>query len=227
MKKTTLTLLLLGTVLQAENNIAVGAKFGTLGFGLDASMPVNDKVNLRLNVNKGSLDLDASDSDLTQNGSFDLLSAGVLADYHPMQNGFRISGGLYYNGNKLDVTSGEKNKKVKVGKHDYDFTKDSKTKITIDTKNIAPYIGIGWGNTFTSNSPWSFNVDLGVLYQGAVKTKMSMSGTAKDHNTGETIDLATNAQFLEDAKNERNFIDDNTKGIEWYPVVSVGVSYRF
>jgi len=227
MKKLYVLVVLLGTSLYAQDSVAVTGKFGTLGFGLDATMKVDTMLNARVNINKGSLDLDASDSELTSDGSIDLFSAGALVDYHPMSNGFRLSGGVYYNGNSVDVTSSEVKNNVKVGSHYYDFTKDSKTHVEITTNDIAPYVGIGWGNAVDPQSPWHFSLDVGVLYQGKVTSKLTSSGTAKEHDSGKIINLSTNKQFLKDAKNERNFIDDNTKGIEWYPVISLGVSYAF
>ena len=226
MKKIIL-LLPLGILLSAAEPIGITGKFGTLGFGLDATFKIKDDFNLRINANKGSLNLDASDSDLIVKGKFDLKSVGLLADYYPTNNKFRLSGGVYYNGNILESESSEVRNNVKIGSNYYDLTKDSKTNIEIETNNIAPYIGIGWGNTVTTLDSWSFNIDVGVLYQGNVKSSLQMSGTAKEHNTGKTINLDTNQVFLNDVKDERNFIDKSTKGIEWYPVISIGVAYSF
>jgi len=228
MKKIIL-LLPLGILLSAAEPIGITGKFGTLGFGLDATFKMKDDFNLRINANKGSLNLvdSDSDSDFVEKGKFDLKSVGLLADYYPLDNKFRLSGGVYYNGNILESESSEVRNNVKIGANYYDLTKNSKTNLEIDTNNIAPYIGMGWGNTVESSDSWSFNVDVGVLYQGSVKSSLQMSGTAKEHNTGKTINLETNQVFLNDAKDEINFINNNTKGIKWYPVVSIGVAYSF
>ena len=227
MKKITLSLLLVGTLLQAQDNIGVTAKFGTLGFGLDVTKNITSDINLRANINKGSLNLDATDSEVIEDGSFELESAGILVDYYPFKNGFRFSSGLYYGNNQVDVSSIEEENNILIGSHHYDLTKDTKTHVSIDMSGVAPYVGLGWGNTILSSSKWSFNVDVGVLYQGSVKTSFNMSGTAIEHNSGETINLSTNQQFLKDARDEKLSIKQDTEGLEWYPVVSIGVAYRF
>ena len=227
MKKITLSILFIASLMHAETPIALSAKVGTLGFGIDVTTNLMPSLNLRANINKGKVDFPSQDSDLTGKGIFELESAGVLLDYHPFENGFRLSSGLYYSNNKMDISKSGVENNILIGKHYYDLTTESKTEFSIDMSGVAPYVGIGWGDSIAESKAWSFTVDVGVLYQGSVDASISMSGSAKEHKSGKKINLKTDKTFLKDVKAEEYDTAHEMKGLEWYPVLSVGVAYRF
>ncbi len=213
---------------QDSSDIALTAKFGTLGFGVDTTLGLSEDVNLRLNLNKGKVTVDDVDNKkYISDGGVDLFTAGVIADYHPYHNGFRASAGLYYNANKIDVTDNIPQDNVLIGKKRYDFTKDTKTHLEVTPNQLAPYLGIGWGNAISKGSPWNISVDVGVLYQGKPDVTLSMSGTARDHDTGKNVNLDTNNIFKNNVAKEKSKIQSDTDGLAFYPVLTLGVSYRF
>ncbi len=227
--KVALITLLLVSTSQANDssNIAATAKFGTLGFGIDATLGLEKQINLRLNINKGKVDLDEADRSYISDGGVDLFSAGVLADYHPYDNGFRVSAGVYYNGNNLDVTDSIPQDNVQIGNKVYDLTKNTKTHVEITPNSVAPYVGVGWGNAISNGSSWNFSFDVGVLYQGKPKATVTMSGTAKDHNSGEIINLETNNIFKDNLAKEQSSFKSDVEDLQFYPVISFGISYKF
>ena len=207
-----------------SSDLAVGAKIGTLGFGIDGTVGMSEKLNLRVNLNTGKCKNDDTDKKYSETGDLELFSAGLLADYHPFSNGFRVSGGVYYSDIDLDSTSSKPENNTQIGDKKYDLTSDTTTKFGVSNSGVAPYLGIGWGNAIAKGSPWGFSLDVGVMYQGDSDVKLSMSGTAKDSKTGEVINLATNSEFKENLKKEKSSIEDD---LNLYPVISLGVSYKF
>jgi len=188
-------------------DLAIGAKVGTLGFGVEAVTNVVPMlVNLRLQGNIFNYDTTITDTNVTYDGQLKLGSVGLLGDVYPFASKFRITAGLYYNGNKLDLNS-QQTGVVVIGGNAY---LNPGITTTVDFNQVAPYVGIGWGDAISSGSPIGFNFELGALYQGSPNTSIIAPGVAP-------ADLAIEQQRLDDALN--NF--------SWYPVIAVGVSWRF
>ena len=86
---------------------------------------------------------------------------------------------------------------------------------TIVTPDIAPYVGIGFGNP--AAQMFGFFVDLGVAYQGEPELDLEAYGNA-----------TTLPGFAADLEEERLDIEDNLKKyFKFYPVISVGISIGF
>lgn len=216
--------LLTSTALLATNSVptttanssifAIGPKIGTLGAGLEGSFNVSKEFKLRVGVNGLRYSKKFNDGDMNWSGKLTLLTVGAMADYHPFQNGFRLSAGVMYNGNKLDVSATPANN-VNINGQNYTPAQVGTTKGTLDFRKIAPYIGIGYDGALTSNGALSFNAEVGVLFQGSPRASVSATGllrnqTAFLNNLKAEVEQATNKSWL-----------------RYYPVVSVGFKYRF
>jgi hypothetical protein len=202
-----------GLNLSEETNVEM--KAGTLGIGLDISKMLNEKLSLRANINGINYNRNEVLDDVNYDADLKLLTIGVLADYYPMENNFRISGGVYYNGNKLDATA-TPTQSVTIGNQVYTAGQIGRLDTTVDFNKVSPYLGLGWGNK-ASKSGWGFSVDLGAMYQG------SPNVTAKA--VANIPGLQT--QLDQDVEVERKKIEDDMDSYRWYPVVMVGVTYTF
>jgi hypothetical protein len=130
-------------------------------------------------------------------------------DFHPGGKGFKISGGVYLNNFDInaDVVPNES------------YTIDEKTfapekmgslsaNMSYD-QQIAPYLGIGFGNAVRSEgSALKFFTNLGVLYTGAPSFTMEGEGMMAP--------TADNAPAFQEGLNE----------FEFYPVFNLGLSFR-
>jgi opacity protein-like surface antigen len=227
MKKTYLTLALLAGLSCAAANaanaanaadIAVSATAGTTGLGLHASFPIQPKLNARVGFNYLNYDSTGNTTDADYNYKLKLRTFDVLADYFPMDNGFRMTGGLVYNGNKVDVDMKAKSgAQYVVNGTPYPAAQAGSINGTVDFKKIAPYLGIGWGNAVV-NKGWGFSADLGVMFQGNPQTNLTSSGCQA------TIDCA---QLARNLAVEKNKLNDDVNSYKTYPVIRVGASYRF
>jgi hypothetical protein len=194
-------------------------KAGTLGTGIDLTYNINEKINTRFNFNKGKIGFDFEESGVDYSGNFNASTAGGLVDYYPNANDFRLTTGLYVNQNELNFSA--------VGGDGSTIGDDiSLNGIQLDLdvsfKKLAPYLGLGWGNAIKEGSDWQFDLDVGVLFQGSAETNLELSGS--EYDGLEELEQ----QELQDALiEEENNIDDELKDFKLYPVISIGVGYRF
>lgn len=112
---------------------------------------------------------DVEVNDVKYDADLKLLTAGLLADYYPFANGFRLTAGAYYNGNKLSGNGHSTKDYYGIDPNDYGYERAS-----VEYKKFAPYVGFGY-QTNDDDSNWIFTADLGVMYQG--KAKVSNSTT--------------------------------------------------
>jgi len=195
--------------------LAIAAKASTLGAGVELTTNVVPMLmNVRLQLNGFNYNKTITDTQVTYDGNLKLFTAGAIADIYPFAGKFRISGGLYYNGNKVDITG----RPALGGTFTFNGVTYTSAQVgtvngTIDFNNFAPYLGIGWGDAISSGSPFGFSFEVGALYQGKPKTSITTSRTVP----GLSASIAAEKKRLDDALNNFRF----------YPVVAVGFNWRF
>lgn len=199
----------------AQDDFAVGAKVSTLGLGVDGVAKVNDSLNVRLGIQCFEYDKDGTESGINYDFDLGLFTVGTIADYFPFENGFRLSLGAFYNGNELDMKATAANS-YEIGNTTYTPAEVGSLNGKIDFNELAPYVGIGWGNPFGKDSNWSFSCDLGIMYQGSPDVSLSADGT-----------LANNAAFRSDIEREVASLESDIDEYEYYPVISVAFTYKF
>ena len=86
----------------------------------------------------------------------------------------------------------------------------------IDFRKTAPYLGIGWGNAVDSGNPLSFSIDIGVMFQGTPKVSLE---TSKD--------TSGIPGFQDSLDNEIADFKDDVDNLKYYPIISLGVAYKF
>ncbi|MDE2089952.1 MAG: hypothetical protein KGJ12_08025, partial [Gammaproteobacteria bacterium] len=113
--------LLAGLSTQAYADPALTVKAGTLGVGVDLGGSVVPGVlNLRGELNGYTYDkYSFTSSNVNYNTKLKLQSAGMLADWYPFQGSFRLTGGLYYDNNKLDLNATPTNGSYTINGHSY------------------------------------------------------------------------------------------------------------
>lgn len=197
--------------------VALTAKAGTLGAGLDLTKGLTDTLNLRAGVNGYSYDYSGVESGIDYSLDLDLRTVSLLADWHPINGGFRITGGVFYNGNELNGAG----RPAAGGIYDIDGTTYTATEVgtlsaAVDFSSVAPYLGVGWGNAIDTRGRWHVSLDAGVLFQGSPEARLSADGS-----------LASDPAFQSDLMREQASLQDEIDEFKYYPVFSVGVSYRF
>jgi hypothetical protein len=219
MKKTLFLLaLLVPAAAMAESDVALTGKVGTLGFGLDLNLQLTSNVVLRFGGSGYDWYADSTEDGIRYDAKYRTSAASVIGDFLPIQDSsFRISLGLFYNGNKLDMTAKPDGTSgtYEIGDNTYNATDVGKLKGTLTFNKAAPYIGVGWGNAFAKPSGWGFMLDVGAMYQGRPKLKLKSDLCSAD--PGCAADLAI----------EQDNAEKDLRSYRWYPVVSAGAVYRF
>jgi hypothetical protein len=102
---TALVMLSAGVAQAEDSNFGIGVKAGTLGLGLEGRWHALPIVDFRLGVNSYELDADDSCSGIDYEGSLDLETVYLTANFNFPLNPFRITAGVFSNGNELSMTS--------------------------------------------------------------------------------------------------------------------------
>ena len=204
--------------------VAVGVKVGTLGMGVEGTVGLDKKFNLRVGGNFASIDLSSliEDDDLDEDSvvsaediqlELDLETLAAMLDWHVWGGGFRLTAGGMLNNNEMTV-SADVDEKVEIG--DTSYSVDSLAG-SVSFTQVVPYFGIGYGNAVDEDGHFTFAFDLGVMLQG--NPEVEITATASDPS----LQAALNA----DIASEIDEIEDDTEGLSLYPVISIGLAYRF
>ncbi len=197
---------------------SIGLRLGTLGGGVELAHAFSETTGFRVSAN--GLKTEDSDTydDVRYDTEFRLRSAQLLFDWYPMANNFRVSAGAMYNGNEFKL-----NGKPSGGTYTIDGTTYNASDIgsldgKVDFRRIAPYAGVGYGRPIGKGL--SFLADAGLLFQG--KPRASLSVTC-----GASTPSGTCTSIQNSVRNQENELDDDVRKFRLYPVLSVGLAYKF
>ena len=215
---------LAAAALPAKADIAVGAGVGTLGYGVHVATSMTDFVAIRFNANFGEMDVPGAEligssfAGIEYDIDAKFQSYGLIADFHPLAlspigGGFVFSGGVYYNKNEFDYTA-DLLSGVDIGGTPLPADVRLIGNMSFDTE-WAPYVGFGYDGTFQGIVPVSFFFTGGVLFQGS--PSMSLTTNNATVNSDLAAELVAEAQQIE----------DDASSLEYYPVVSMGITVSF
>ena len=139
-----------------------------------------------------------------------------MLDFHPFENGFRITGGLVLNNNEMELRGSTSDPTIDIGDQTYPTASVGELvgKATFD--EFVPYVGIGYGNAVADDVNFTFSFDLGVLFMGTPDVTLKSTGALKD-----------DPAFQNELRKEEDDAQDFADGIKIYPVLSFGVCYYF
>jgi len=205
--------------LALADDIALTGKVGTLGFGAELTTRLANTVHLRFGINGYNWYADTTESGVDYDAKWRTRTASVIGDLFPIPDSiFRVSLGLFYNDNRLDMTAEPGSGNT------YEINGTTYTAAQIGTltgrltfNKTSPYIGVGWGNAFAKPYGWNFVLDVGALYQGKPKLKLSTDSAFCNADATCQANLAA----------EQREAEEDLRSYRWYPVVSAGAVYRF
>lgn len=200
-------------------NGELGVKVSTLGIGAEYSMKYSNDLYTRIGINGYNYDHSGTESGIDYDIDLKLQTITLIADYHPFGNGFRLSGGLMLNNNELDFDGKASEGSYTINDVTYAASDIGSLDGKVDFKSVAPYIGIGYKNTAKSGD-WSFTAELGAMYQGEPNVDLNV-------NCGSGLSAAQCTALRNDVAAEESQLKDSIDGFKWYPVVSVGIVYKF
>lgn len=194
--------------------VGITAKAGTLGLGADLTVGlVASRLNARAGINGFTYAREFEMEDADVEAELDWMTIPILLDWHPAGGGFRISSGPVINNNEISL-SADPNVPIELEDKEYDIA-GLDGAIAFDDASF--YFGIGYGNAAASEGRWHFACDFGVMYHG--EPDATASATAQNA----AVQTELNNALAEEVEQ----FEEDARAFQFYPVVSMGVSFAF
>ena len=213
MYRTTIVLLLaLGAASEARAQAGeIYGHVGTEGLGIGYNHSISSQAGVRVEANYGRFSRKIETDGVEYDARIRLGGIGVIGDWFPADNGFRLSGGLTWNDKKGSGTGRSEAESVTLNGQTYSLVGEE-LRGSIKFPTVMPYLGIGWGHQGATRG-WGFTADLGVLL-GKPKARLSATPGLQQ-------------QAGDDIEAERRELQREANKFKVYPILKVGVSYRF
>jgi len=198
------------------SRFAVGIQGGTSGVGVNAQLSLNDYFVLRGSYDQLSIDRDDTYDDIPYNGEADFNSPGAFVDLHPFRNALFVSGGAYFGDRKVSLAS-TPTSPTEVGGVVFTPEQIGTLKGEIALEGAAPFVGVGFDNTFTSGGYFGWRVLVGAAFSDEPQVALIAEGGT----------LTDTAEFQAALAIEEADIQAEADDYDILPVVQVGLNYRF
>ncbi len=218
-----------------DNSSAVGLRVGSGGVIAEYAHRLNDYIDLRGGYAFGSIGRDFDEDGIDYDGDIQFSAVQAMIDLKPFAGGFRISAGLYSSAPEVTLETIGDNDQYEVGNREYTAT--GRIDGDVDFGSAAPYLGVGWGGT-TSGKGFGLSFDAGVMFADAPAVALTAQGRACDSTLASCdpsgpsgFDVESNdprAQaFRNELDNEREEVEQDIEDLRYWPVVSLGLHYRW
>jgi len=209
----------------AAAQLTADVQAGTLGVGGGLAWPLAPWLAVRVegNVFSGISRSERAGGNRYQ-ARLDLGNAAALLDWHPAGGGFRVSAGAMYDANRIEGDSEPSSAGTyTIGRLQLPASLVGTLHGKIDFATVAPYLGLGWGTAPRAGPGFGVSADLGVAFQGRPRVSLTPEPPpGSPLNSPAAIAALAPELALEEAKVEQKI--DNYR---YFPVLTVGVSYRF
>lgn len=193
---------------------------GTSGFGLHLTLPLSDKLNARFGANYYTFTLQSQAQVLGYEYKLIFKSLDLLADWYPLDSPIRLTTGIVFNKNQVSTTTFFADPSyTDLYGVPFNMNDLGEIKINVAFRKFAPYLGIGYGNPIAQSERWTFSGDVGFLYQGTPAVSL------ENHNCKIGPWCAVIIEPL--LEKERSNLKTSFQKLKRYPVIRVGISYRF
>lgn len=194
------------------------ANIGLPGVMLGYAHAINPNFTVRGDLaSLGNYNKDQTESGIDYKAKASFSRLGIFGDYFPFSGGFRLTGGLTVNNQKIDLTSAaQPGSQMTIGDQTVTLAADDRLYVAIKVPKATPYIGLGWGHQ-QANKGFGFVADIGATI-GKAKLTVEATGT----NLGNRS-LVTQ----EDIDKETQELRDGVGKITFIPQISLGLNYRF
>ncbi len=200
----------------SEPGVAVGATIGTSGTGLDVQVKLGPIFTLRGSLDRLTHSAEESYDGIDYNADLTFDTAGAFIDVHPMGNGLLISGGAYF-GDRDIALAGTPTGPVDIGGQVYSPGQVGTLNGAVKLGDLAPFLGIGWDDTFYRNSRWGIRAIAGVAWSDAPEVALTSTGGS----------LSNDPTFRARLREESRRITEETEGYGLFPIIQVGLNYKF
>jgi outer membrane receptor protein involved in Fe transport len=198
---------------------AIAVKAGTDGAGLELEYGISAHFGARLQIDGASISRHLNKTSVDYDARLKFSNVQALIDWHPLAGAWRLSTGLVYNNNKVDLTATPSGGTFTINGNTYPAASVGSLQGTLDFTKVNPYFGTGWGISPRGHGLFG-SIDLGVQWQ---PNHVSLSATcgAAIQGTPACSQLATDV-VAEQAK-----LQQQTHFLRAWPVIQLGIGWRF
>lgn len=197
----------------ADNDFGLGVKAGTLGLGVEATWRPLPYIDLRIGANRYDYEDDGSQAGVNYDATLNLDSLYGTANFRFPLSPFRVTAGMFSNGNELNMVSAD-SLTFDIGGTTYTSAEVGTLRSTTSFSDTAPYFGFGYD--FGLLGKVGLSLDFGVLWQDEPVVTLTSDGL-----------LASDPQFQAALEAERQELQDEVKDYKAWPVVTLGFVVNF
>ena len=195
------------------SGVSIGVNVSTLGIGPQLGYKFSSGFGMRADAAFFGYDDNFHAGHVDYDGHAHFESYGLVGDFYPFAGSFRLTGGLRLNENDVTAVS---NPYQTLSFHG--FTAPAGELGSLSGKatfnQVDPYAGFGWA--FDLGSGLGLTTDFGAMYQGRPHVSLNLSGPAS---------LVPGAGAA--VQSERAELQHDANGFTFYPVVEIGLVYKF
>jgi len=214
-----LTITFLLTLVGGAQAQSMSARAGSNGLGAEVGVDLGSIYGLRAHLAAGSYTRQDTESNVYYEGKLKLSNGALLFDLHPFAGGFRLSAGAIYNNNQLEATGRSQAGTIEINGIYYPATEVGTLQAAVRWDKASPYLGLGWSTRRQAAGGMVLNADVGAFYQ---RPTASLTGTC-----GATVPALACQQLQSDIRAEEQQFRDEINKYKLFPVLSIGVGYRF
>lgn len=214
---------MLGLMASSANaDVGVAITGGTTGLGGSLTIPVyGNYLNLRGTLHRYNFDTDLEEDGVDYKAELDLENYGLLLDWHPFAGGIRLTAGVISSRNAILGTA-VPTEPTEIG--DVTFTPEEIGTLHLKAKysnSMSGYAGLGWGNAASREDRFTFSLDIGVIVTSQFEVELSADSPIGSSNP------VIQAQLLKELRTEEENLEKDLEDVEAWPVINLGIGYRF
>jgi hypothetical protein len=232
-----LCMVLLGGIAYAQSGsdpgtFGVGVKASLLGGGIEAAARVSHRTNVRAGFNILSYGRSFTKDGIPYSGQLSFKTVEAHYDVFPFAGKFHVSPGvLVYAQTPITATAAiPAQTSFSLGASTY---YSSTAQPVTGTGNIkfnhaAPMATFGWGNLVPRKKSQHFSIpaEFGVAFQGTPKATLNLNGSACLAPDVNCMSV-TSPQIQSGVLAEQTKINNAMSFFKAYPIISVGLGYKF
>ena len=197
------------SALAGDVYVKAGLPGGIVGY----AQPLGSNFGLRVDLaSVGEVQEQRLRDGIQYDAKLKLNRAALLADWFPLRNGFRITGGVSTNQYRLDLLASGAGGTLTIGNTTYTTSAADGLKLAVKFPATSPYLGVGWGHQVSSGLRFSADI-------GAMVGRATLSSTV----TGPLAQRVSQA----DLDAELASLRSSVARVRAVPQLSLGLGYSF
>ncbi len=193
--------------------VGLSLGLGTIGTGASVTYNIENRYGVRIGANSYEFDKKISNQGVSFDATIEISGLSAKFDWYPWASRARITAGLMSNTSNVVATPYANNLTMEVNGKEISLSDAGQTEVEVNFSPVSTYLGIGWGNAGRGEG-LSLFTDLGVVLQGTPDVSLEIE---KQSELGLTA---------ADIQEQERRYERELKGLRFYPVVTVGVSYN-